>query len=379
MGGSHSVAAHASGGTQRVLVVSHPAVLAVNQLPYEALTRRGWDIRLFAPARWRNEYAPGGIDREHLAGFEHRVSSQRVLNTGSVQRHAYVTAISRTVARVRPDVAFVEAEPTSFAACQWGAALFRAGVPFGLQAAENLDRAYHPVARAIRRWTIAHAAFLAARSPAAALLMRRHGALVPTPLVPHPVPAWQSLPRESGRPFTVGFAGRLVPEKGLRELMLAMQGVPGSRLRLVGNGPLAEELRRATIPQGSVEIVTDIPHGSMPMAYASFDVLALPSLTTPNWAEQFGRVLVEALSCGVPVIGSSSGEIPWVVNATEGGLIVPEGDVVALRAAILRLRHDPALRQDLARRGRVTVERTFSLEASTDAFEVALASAIPTR
>jgi glycosyltransferase involved in cell wall biosynthesis len=359
----------------RVLVVSHPAVLAVNQLPYQVLQRRGWDVRVVTPARWRHEYAAGSFARGSLAGFEDRVVSRRVLNQGSVQRHVYVAWISRLIREFRPQVAFVEAEPTSLAGLQWAMALWRAGVPFGLQFAENLDRSQHPVARANRHWTMSRAAFLAVRSPAAARLARDLGAAIPTPLVPHPVPDWTPVAKGRTTQFTVGFAGRLVPEKGLRDLVAAMQEVPRSRLLLVGNGPMADELGAASIPGGSVEIITDIPHTRMPEAYAMFDVLALPSHTTPTWAEQFGRVLVEALACEVPVIGSSSGEIPWVINATGGGLVVPEGDVAALRDAILRLRDDHSLRRHLGTAGRISVERSFSLSASTAVLSAALANA----
>ena len=83
------------------------------------------------------------------------------------------------------------------------------------------------------------------------------------------------------------------------------------------------------------------------------DALALPSHTTPRWKEQFGRVLTEAMSCGLPVIGSSSGEIPNVVG--DAGLIFREGDVPALAAAIARLADSPALCADLGRRGRARV------------------------
>ena len=362
--------------TRRVLVVSHPAVLAVNQLPYEELLRRGWGVRLVVPAKWRHEYAPAGFASERLEGLGDRVARCRVINPGAVQRHVYVTSPSRIISSFQPDVAFVEEEPTSLAGFQWGWALHRAGVPFGLQADENLDRPYHAVARALRQWSVRRAAFIAARSPNASLLLQAHGAKLPTPSVPHPVPRWDPVAHDAPHPFTVGFGGRLVAEKGLRVLVAAVEGMPGTRLRLVGNGPLAAELRGAKIPDGSVEVVTDIPHSRMAEAYASFDVVALPSLTTDTWAEQFGRVLVEALWCGVPVVGSDSGEIPWVIATTGGGIIVPEGDVKALRAALVQLRDDPALRRQLARDGRAAVERTFSMEASTDALEAALSRAI---
>ena len=80
-----------------------------------------------------------------------------------------------------------------------------------------------------------------------------------------------------------------------------------------------------------------------------------------NWKEQFGRVLIEAMSCGVPVLGSGSGEIPHVIG--DAGLIFPEGDVATLRIAIARIATAPALRADLARRGRARILAEFTQAA----------------
>jgi glycosyltransferase involved in cell wall biosynthesis len=79
----------------------------------------------------------------------------------------------------------------------------------------------------------------------------------------------------------------------------------------------------------------------------------LPSLPRSHWKEQFGRVLIEAMACGVPVVGSRSGEIPHVIG--QAGLTFSEGDVQGLRASLSQLMDDPALCADLARRGRERV------------------------
>ena len=101
----------------------------------------------------------------------------------------------------------------------------------------------------------------------------------------------------------------------------------------------------------------------MPTAYAGLDVLVLPSRTTETWTEQFGRVLVEALWCGVPVVGSDSGEIPWVINETGGGVVFPEGDVAALATQLSRFRQDPQFGRRLGAAGRIAVERRFGVGA----------------
>jgi glycosyltransferase involved in cell wall biosynthesis len=361
----------------RVLVVSHPCVLGVNQLPYEALREHGWDPWLVVPARWRHDYSSELLAPQRLPALSGRISARRVALPGRVQRHVYVTDVSAILREVRPQVAFLEAEPTSLPVLQWGMALRRRGIPFGVQADENLPRPYPAIARLIRRWSTANAAFVAARSPTAARLLNELAPSLPTPLVPHHVPGWERVAvADDVRPFTVGFAGRFVPEKGVDDLVRAVSAIPEARARLVGNGPLVDDLRRQAAGGAAIEVISDTDHGHMDDAYAGFDVLVLPSRTTPTWVEQFGRVLVEALSCGVPVVGSSSGEIPWVVESTGGGVVFPEGDVDALRRVLVALRDDPERRARLGAAGRAAVQARFSVPAVAEALSAALRSAL---
>ncbi|MEJ7785560.1 MAG: glycosyltransferase family 4 protein [Solirubrobacteraceae bacterium] len=362
-----------SSAFKRLLVVSHPAVLAVNQLPYEALREHGWDPWLVVPLRWRHEYSDERFTHQRLPSLDGRISGRRTVMAGSVQRHLYATDVGGILSRVQPGIAFIEAEPTSLPVLQWGWALHHRRIPFGVQVAENLPRSYPAVARLIRRWAASNAAFAAARSPAAARLLNEQAPSLPTPLIPHHVPGWtRPATADRQRPFTVGYAGRFVPEKGLDDLVRAVSGIPGARARLVGNGPLLGELHRQAASGAPIDIVSDATHEHMDSAYARFDVLVLPSRTTPTWVEQFGRVLVEALSCGVPVVGSSSGEIPWVVESTGGGVVFPEGDSDALRQALVSLRDDPERRGRLAAAGRAAVESRFSVPAVARALSEAL-------
>jgi glycosyltransferase involved in cell wall biosynthesis len=102
------------------------------------------------------------------------------------------------------------------------------------------------------------------------------------------------------------------------------------------------------------------------------DVLVLPSRSTPTWTEQFGRVLVEALSFAVPVVGSDSGEIGWVIEVTGGGFVFPEGDAGALAGLLTRLRGDPALRASLGRVGQERARALFNLSTVADRLNAAL-------
>ena len=364
----------------RALVVSHPCVIPANQSVFAFLAHHGWRLDLVVPSQWSHPYADGQIAAIKLPDLEGGFHRRRVAMVGQPQRHFYPNGCSRVLRRVMPDVAFVEEESFSIPAFQWGLACWRRGIPFGVQSDENLERALPLPARICRAWTLRHAAFVAARSPKAKELTERWGARGRVEVIPHAVPSWPSASVKKGSgTFTIGFAGRLVPEKGLFDLLAAACRLPAPvRVMIVGNGPLKDELAQVRHEGVEIEIATDIKHEDMARAFAAMDVLALPSRTTRTWAEQFGRVLVEALWCGVPVVGSDSGEIPWVIETTGGGLVFPEGDVAALAAALDSLRRQPDERSRLASTGREAVERLFSTEAAGHALGELLASAART-
>jgi glycosyltransferase involved in cell wall biosynthesis len=152
------------------------------------------------------------------------------------------------------------------------------------------------------------------------------------------------------RPGRVGYLGRLAHGKGV-DLLVRALGVAGEWRLVINRGPGWEGIRdladrlgvlsRVSFRQCDYEGVCTFLH--------DVDVLVLPSRTLPHWREQFGRVLIEAMAAGTPVIGSSSGSIPSVVS--DAGLIFPEEDVESLATAIDRLLRDPALWTDLRRRG----------------------------
>jgi glycosyltransferase involved in cell wall biosynthesis len=363
-----------------VLVVSHPAVVSVNQEVYRELARRGWTVTLVVPSRWRHPYSESDVTPAALPGLEGSLRPTRVAFAGRPQRYLFLTAPARQCARAHPDVAFIEAEPYSLVATQWRLALTRRHVPFGVQCYENIDRALPAPVRWMRSRVLRRAAFVAARSERAGRLAGEWGAAGTIGLAPPAVPGWQALPKDPDRPFTIGYAGRLTGSKGVTDLLAAARALEAPvRLLYIGDGELKSQLDGQPLDGSRVEVLDDLTHDAMPAAYARLDVLVLPSHTTPTWKEQFGRVIVEALWCGVPVVGSDSGEIPWLVGITEGGIVFPEGDVGALAERLTRLRESPALRQSLATAGRGAVERLFSVPAATDSLERLLSGAIGSR
>ena len=147
--------------------------------------------------------------------------------------------------------------------------------------------------------------------------------------------------------FVVGFFGRLEKGKGLQTLLRALAAWDQSwTLLMVGAGPLSEELPNYAAYLGigdRIRWVSRVPPEELAAYYGTLDAFVLPSETHKGWKEQFGRVLAEAMSCGVPVVGSTSGAIPEVIG--DAGLVFPERDHAALTAAFEELRADPAKTQ----------------------------------
>ena len=156
--------------------------------------------------------------------------------------------------------------------------------------------------------------------------------------------------------------GRIVREKGIADLIRALVSLPERCvLVLVGSGEFERPIRKLSENLGVASRIRWVPHIlslEIPEYMNAFDVLVLPSRTTSRWKEQFGRVLIEAMSCETPVVGSSSAEIPRVIG--EAGLVFPEGDVAALSGELRRLHFDLNLALDLGAKGRARVLEKFT-------------------
>ena len=146
----------------------------------------------------------------------------------------------------------------------------------------------------------------------------------------------------------IGYLGRLVPEKGIRQLMQIFDRLSTPcRILFIGSGYLKSEIEDWShqFPD-RVRVVTNATHTDIPQYLNMMDILVAPSQTAPNWREQFGRMLIEAMACGVPVIGSDSGEIPYVIG--RAGLVVEESNIDKWVEAIENLLDSPEKRKELA-------------------------------
>jgi glycosyltransferase involved in cell wall biosynthesis len=346
----------------KVFVVSHSSVVDRFRRKWTELARRpGVELTVLVPSVWPEGGRPVRATVEDGAPYR-LIRSRPVL--GGVHALHFYPLLPYHLACHRPDLLHVEEEPWNVVTAQ--AALL--GKALGARVVfftwENLRRSYpFPLASLLRTVLRLSDGAIAGSETARDLLRHRGfaGRLHVLPQYGVDAPSASAASRAAER-FVVGYAGRLVVHKGVDTLLDAVAGLPSSvHLLVVGDGPhrpaLRERVQRLGL-QGRVEMVGAVPHGAMAAQLARMDALVLPSLTSTRWKEQFGRVLIEAMALGVPVIGSDSGEIPWVIG--QAGLVFPEGDGPALRQRLAALLDDAALGRDLAARGRARVAAHFT-------------------
>ncbi|MFN8529117.1 MAG: glycosyltransferase family 4 protein [Anaerolineae bacterium] len=339
----------------RVLMISKACIVGIYQRKLEAIARRGVDLLVLVPPSWKDERGEIPLERAYTQGY--RLEVTPIVMNGNFHLHFY-RGVGRWMRDFQPDIVHIDEEPYNLSCWQGLAQARRVGAKSLFFSWQNIDRRYPPPFSWGESWVLRHADHAIAGTESAAQVWRDKGyrggisviaqfGVDETLFQPVAVPA--------ERPFTIGAVARLVPEKGLDVLLRAAAQLQGDwRVRLVGGGPERESLEQVAHALGiadRVEFVGQVASAHMPALYPTFDVLVVPSLTRPNWKEQFGpRATVEAMACAVPVIGSDSGAIPDVIG--EAGMIVPEGEPAALAGALARLQADRALRVSLGQQGR---------------------------
>ena len=163
--------------------------------------------------------------------------------------------------------------------------------------------------------------------------------------------------------FVIGYVGRLLRMKGIDTLLEALACLVSQdttstyKLLIVGQGEDKPDFQQIAETLGIAERVVwidAVPPEEVAAYINCMDTLVLPSRTTAEWVEFFGRVLIEGMACEVPVIGSDSGEIPHVID--DAGLTFPEGDANVLAERIRQIALDANLRNELVARGLTRIE-----------------------
>jgi len=364
----------------RVLVVSHTYVTPWYRAKLQLLgAYPDVELHVLVPPSWRGLLGESRAAAASDASY--RLWVRPIWGRGHVRRYCFAPGVVPGLLRqLRPDLVYVEAEADSLVLWQFARHRRRFGYRLAFFGWENLPRPGPRHAHPWPQWAMQHllhrlAAWTLRRVDAAVwgntegagLLRESYGLAREVPVLPQmgvdtalyapedPLAARRALGLPPAMPL-IGYVGRLVRAKGIMTLLAAAEGwlqTGQAALLLVGGGPLESDIVewvRENRLSHAVHLLPAVPPQEIPRILPALDVLVLPSESTPTWKEQFGRVLVEAMACGVPVVGSNAGAIPEVI--ADAGLVFSAGEADALRDALGRLLSDAELRQQLIQRGR---------------------------
>jgi len=362
----------------KILVASHSYIVDLNCEKLRALAHLepGIEVTVVVPRRWR----PGGVQNKIIETQPRQEGSFRVVpvsnfsenNQGLLTFGADIIALLR---EFRPQIIQVEQGAKALGYAQ----MITLNKLLGLKAKNlfftwwNLPYNLKFPVSLLEAYNLSNTHGVVAGNQDGVEVLRQHGYHGPIKVMPQlgvdesrfrpqPQPELKSQLGIQPDDFVVGFVGRFVEEKGLLTLGKALAGLQGRPWKwlLLGRGPLQSVLMEKAAEWGikdQVILVESVPHDEVPSYINLMNTLVLPSetntqfktLTAAGWKEQFGHVLIEAMASKVPVIGSDSGEIPYVIE--DAGLVFPEGDVAALQNCLQQLMEQPELAQKLAQLG----------------------------
>jgi len=360
----------------RVLAVDHTAGVSTFRKKFDPIAGSDVvDLAVLAPQNWIESGAPVAAPTS-VNGYA--LYTGRTIFPGYENRGFFVTGLARALREWRPDVLDLYEEPFSLF-CLQATSLSLALAPDAktiFHTSDSLSWEYRYPYRpsflyaSIQRLTHARADCAVTINETAAEILRSKGFEKPIRRGFHGVDEDEFRPRDAtdlrgelgvAGPV-VGYVGRLMPAKGVHVLIEAFAALDGTPwLLIVGTGDERDTLERLAADLDVRERVVfagNVAHSEVPRYLSAMDLMVLPSLKTKRFNEPFGRVLVEAMACGVPVIGTTCGSIDLVVG--DAGIIVPENEVGTLAAKIELVLGNHALREGLSRAGRERVLERYT-------------------
>jgi glycosyltransferase involved in cell wall biosynthesis len=368
----------------KLLAIGHPFFLAHNQKKYVAMKKAGVDIRLLVPDRGRDRFEVAMCETHPSLTQDEVIALKAWAPRSHMTYFHNPVRIAALLREFEPDLIHIEEEPQAVITLETLALRdkYAPQARVTLFTWDNLIRRRRfplgAVKNRLRNYSLRRVAGVICGNRRSAELLRAEGKFAgPIEVIPQygldPVEHQPGIEAEMRtalglqESIVVGYVGRLVPEKGLRILIEALDDLNSEswKLLLVGDGSLEEEIRQTCIPkfQGRILLLPPVPYEQVPRLLRCMDVFVLPSYSTPWWMEQFGLGLAQAMMVGLAPVGSSSGAIPEVLGL--GGVVFKEGDSTALATILAGLFHSSLARKQSGERARAFALRNYTLERVT--------------
>ncbi len=366
----------------KILVASHTYTVDLNceKLKTLATLEPGLEVTVVVPKVWK----PGGVQNKIVKTRPWSSGNFRVVPLSNFSQNnqgllCFGTDLVSLMREFRPNIIQVEQGVKSFAYAQ----MISLNRLLNLQAKNcfftwwNLPYTCKFPLSTLEAYNLRHSHGILSGNQDGAEVLRDRGYQGPIGVLPQlgideslfcpkSEPELAAEHRLAPEDFVIGFVGRFVPEKGLRTLATALDGLMKThgdrpwKVLLLGRGPLKQELEERAQTGGwgdRLRLIEGVPHDQVQRYINLMSTLVLPSETTQDfktlsavgWKEQFGHVLIEAMACQVPVIGSDSGEIPYVIQ--NAGLVFPEGQAEALGDRLRTLLDSPTLSEAVGGKG----------------------------
>ena len=359
----------------KVLYIWHAAVVAEYRKKIKSLAALpGVRLTLLLPSAWREGGRIVSYEYNTFVDSDFATVVGEIIHRNNIRRYFFINKIARVLRNFRPDIIDIEEEPYSYCTAH---TIFLNNV-LGIRSkiifhsAHNIHKPVEKTFETLQQYTFRRSNAAIYRNSETEKYLRNRGYRGPAHFCgdgldlslfsPHTLQKQNVIFNLSNK-TVIGYTGKLIKAKGVLDLYDAFTKLPEKFvLLLVGDGDLRAEIERSAKEDGFEERVYftgAVDHSSTPNYYRLMDVCIIPSRTTSGWKETFGRSIVEAMACGVPVIGSSSGAIPETIG--DNGIIFPEGNVKVLAQRITEVCANVKLRTQLIKKGLIRAE-DFSWE-----------------
>ena len=351
----------------KVLIIWKALVSAAYHRKLKELAKfKDVELTLIVPTKWHNT----SLEKEYCKDC--KIIPTKIVMSGYNHFHWY-PGLEEYVRQIRPDIFHIEEEHYSFVTFQ----AIRLAKKYNIECLfvtwQNIYKKYPFPFSWLERDNLKNADYAIAGNESISNILVRKGfdkeriSLIPLgtdTLLFRKMDSTELRSRLRLEVFTIGYLGRLVEEKGILDLLKAVSRIRSNfNLLMIGSGKLKHRINSEGMRLGiseQIRFIDNIPSSQIPNYLNCMDCIVLPSRTTKKWKEQFGRVLTEAMSCEVPVVGSDCGEIPNVLG--DCGLIFKEGCVDDLSSKIKLLLNNKDLRMELSKKGRQRVLDNFTQE-----------------
>ena len=337
----------------KVLIIGHHFVTKNNQRRIEELAKhKDLEISLLSPYWWHEESRKVYLEKDYDKSYA--IHKGRTLFTNHTALSFYLFSVYKLLWSIKPDIIELSEEPWSLTTFQvlLFKKLFLRKSTVMFYSAQNINKKYPFPFNLIERFTLYNADYCNCCNNEVVDVLKSKGLKNKIKVVPlsFDIHRFERKVARNSNYFTIGFVGRLDVKKGIFDLALAFCMLcEDCRLLIVGDGPAKNQLIDMLEKLGvskRVKLAGAINIKDINTCYHKMDALIIPSKTTKQWKEQFGRVIVEAMASGVPVIGSDSGSIPEVM--ANCGLLFKEGGIEELTEKINILKNDSNLWQELS-------------------------------